>query len=62
MIWSVDIGRFPKVGDRYNITELPVMVVFQQTHEIHRFQGVSESKADQILEFLEKFLKTEEGI
>lgn len=56
MIFSVDTGRFPKLGSRFNITELPAILLFKDGSEVHRFHGLGESTAEKIVPLLKKHL------
>lgn len=56
IIFSVDTGRFPKLGSRFNITELPAILLFKDGSEVHRFHGLGESTAEQIVPLLKQHL------
>ena len=51
-VGKVDTGKYPSVAGRYNVRNIPTMILFKNGREVNRFVGVKQK------EFLLKEFKT----
>lgn len=55
-VLNIDFGRFPKLGTRFEINDLPTILLFSNKLEIERFTGLEGARADNIIQHVKKYL------